>query len=116
MKRRSFLISAIAGMAGVALLGCAVSGGGPPAGGLSPAPPRAVVWDPAPLLFQAGRISTFDLSATLPPGIRRGGVFGLAPNSNPLPSGLTLAPSGILSASGPPVSFTSNVIFTYEEP
>jgi hypothetical protein len=116
MMRRKFVISAIASVASFALLGCVVTGGGSSTDALPSPQSAAVVWDPAPLLFMAGRISTYDLSKTLPPGIARGGVFGLAPNSSPLPPGLTLSPDGILSASGPPVSVTSNVIFTYREP
>jgi len=114
MKRRNLLISALASAASIDLLGCAASRGG---GGEARSPTTgAVVWNPAPLLFLAGKSSSIDLSMTLPAAIRRGGVFGLAAHSNPLPSHLKLSPSGILSADGPPVSVTSNVIFTYREP
>jgi len=117
MQRRKFLISAVAGAASVQLAGCGGSGGGGSFGEAPPsALPGAVVWDPAPLLFLAGSFSSIDLTLTLPAGIRRGGIFGLAPNSDPLPPQLTLSPSGVLSSSGPPVSFTSNVVFTYQEP
>jgi hypothetical protein len=64
-------------------------------------------------MFLAG--SSTDLSATLPADVCRGGVFGLAANSSPLPPQLTLLPSGILSSTGPPVD-TSNVVFSYREP
>jgi hypothetical protein len=114
MKRRDFLISALASAASVELPGCAGSVGG--AGEARSPATGAVVWNPAPLLFLAGSFSSIDLSMTLPAGIRRGGVFGLAAHSSPLPSHLKLSPSGILSADGPPVSVTSNVIFTYQEP
>jgi hypothetical protein len=84
MKRRKFLISAI-GAASVELLGCEGSLGG--GRGLSAGVPRqtalpgAVVWDPSPLLFLAGRFSSIDLSLTLPPGDRRGGVFSWPPTA-----------------------------------
>jgi hypothetical protein len=118
MKRRKFLISAIASAASVELLGCGGSGGGGsfPSGDAPPALPGAVIWNPAPLVFAEGSFASIDLSLTLPARVRRGGVFGVAANSSPLPSQLTLSPSGILSANGPPLSVTSNVIFTYEEP
>jgi hypothetical protein len=124
MKRRKFLVSTLASAASVPGLGCSHGGsgaGGPPAAQATApatalAAQSATVWKPPPIVFPAGGDSSIDLALTLPAGVRRGGTFGLAPHSAPLPPQVTLSPKGILRASGAPVSLTENVIFTYQEP
>jgi hypothetical protein len=117
MERRTFLLTASFSCLQVGTLGCGGSSGdGPvatPAPSL-PAPP--VSWNPSPLLFIAGSNGSVDLASTLPAGVLRGGTFGLATNSSPLPPRLSLAPNGILSASAPVVGSAANIIFTYAEP
>jgi len=128
MERRQFLISAVASAASVGLPGCGGSGGesgiaggvGSEVGGsadrASCTVHDAIDWNFAQLLlFLAGSPASTDLSATLPPEVCRGGVFGLAANSSPLPPQLTLTPGGILYSAGPPVD-VSNVVFSYQEP
>lgn len=112
MKRRKFIVSAAAA-AGVELLGCGGSGSG---SDVLAAPAAPVVWDPRPLLFLAESFSSIDLSQTLPVGVRRGGVFGIAAGSGPLPAQLSLSPGGLLLASGAQVGTTSGIVFTYQEP
>lgn len=57
--------------------------------------------------------ATFDLSATLPAGVNRGGVFEVDPSGAPLPSGVTLAPGGQLFVSGTATGGTAGVVFRY---
>jgi hypothetical protein len=52
----------------------------------------------------------------LPAGVRRGGVFGLAPTSIPLPAGVTLSPSGMLRVVNAMPGVTNNIVFSYSEP
>jgi hypothetical protein len=66
--------------------------------------------------FIVDRGGSFDLSTTLPDGIARGGTFGVSSSGRALPAGVTLSPSGILSAVNPVVGETSGVIFTYTLP
>lgn len=115
MKRRSLLLGAT-GFSGLALLGCGGSGA-------STASPPALlsaaddVWDVSPWMwFIAGQTRVIDLNQTLPPDVVRGGSFGLASGSSPLPPGFSLLPSGVLTAVNPTVSQTPNVQFTYAEP
>jgi hypothetical protein len=90
--------------------------GQPPAPGPTPAPPPAG-WSVSPTpYFLAGTGSTFDLSTTLPPGVRKGGTFGIASNGAPLPAGMSLAPTGLLSVGTAGAGRTDGVIFTYAEP
>jgi hypothetical protein len=114
-----------------ALLGCGIGNNDDlPLGGLanlmptapdpppdSPPLPTSAVWDPSPWLVISSIASTvtIDMSITLPAGVRRGGIFGLAANSSALPEGATLSRAGILSVANSKVS-TSNLIFTYSEP
>ncbi|MCX8005115.1 MAG: hypothetical protein N2688_09185, partial [Burkholderiaceae bacterium] len=60
--------------------------------------------------------TTYDLSATLPAGVVRGGTFGVDPSGARLPDGMTLSPAGILSLGSATVGQTTGVIFTYTEP
>ncbi|MCS6945905.1 MAG: hypothetical protein RMK97_10930 [Sutterellaceae bacterium] len=84
----------------------------------SPPPPAAShawVINPWPY-FVIGQVTTYDLAATLPPGVARGGTFGVDPNGERLPEGMTLSPAGILSLGSATVGQTTGVIFTYTEP
>ncbi len=115
MKRRSLLLG-VTGFGGLTLLGC--GGSGAP----SPSAPAALnaaadVWDLSPWMwFIAGQNRVIDLSLTLPADVVRGGAFGLASGSTPLPPGFTLMPSGLLTVVNPAVGQTMNVQFTYAEP
>jgi hypothetical protein len=115
MRRRELLVSAIAAAAGAELLGCC-GGNGDSASGAPPTLAGPVVWDPGPLLFVAGSFASIDLSQTLPVGMRRGGVFGLAAGSSPLPAQLSLSADGFLLAAGASVISTANLVFSYQEP
>jgi hypothetical protein len=57
-----------------------------------------------------------DLALTLPSGVARGGVFSLAPSSQPLPFGVLLASNGLLTVSNPAAGLTEGVVFSYSEP
>lgn len=83
----------------------------------SPSPAPSGTWDPSPSLsFPAGTTATIDLGATLPPGVRRGGIFSLAPTSVALPPGVTLSANGALTVTSPSPGVTSNIVFAYSEP
>jgi outer membrane biosynthesis protein TonB len=84
----------------------------PPSAGPAPAP----TWSFVPPSFTPGGITTFDLATTLPDGIAHGGTFSVDPQGEALPSGMSLAPSGILSAGSAKQSQTVGVIFRYAEP
>jgi hypothetical protein len=66
--------------------------------------------------FLVGSGATFDLAATLPSGIRRGGVFGVSSAGAFLPAGMTLTAAGILSVGSATVGSVVGVVFTYAEP
>jgi hypothetical protein len=68
------------------------------------------------LTFVAGSAATFDLSATLPDGVVRGGTFGVSPSGVALPAGMVLAATGELSVGTAAPTEISGVIFTYVEP
>jgi chitodextrinase len=75
-----------------------------------------VAWqlDPPPVLFAGG--SAFDLSKTLPSNVIRGGTFSLDASSAPLPSGVTLTATGLLSATASSTGSFEAVVFSYSEP
>ena len=56
------------------------------------------------------------MSATLPSGVVKGGVFGVSSNGAALPNGVTLSPAGILSIGSATATEVVGVIFTYQEP
>jgi hypothetical protein len=66
--------------------------------------------------FIAGQSRTIDLAVTLPAEAIRGGVFNLASGSAALPSGFSLTPNGLLTATNPAAGQTANIIFAYKEP
>jgi hypothetical protein len=75
------------------------------------------VWDPSPWLsFPSGSTATLDLNVTLPAGVRRGGVYGLAPTSRALPAGVTLTSSGLLRVVNATPGTTNGIVFSYSEP
>jgi hypothetical protein len=115
MKRRSLLLGAT-GFSGLTLFGCGGSDAPTPS---APAllSATADVWDLSPWMwFIEGQSRVIDLSLTLPPDVVRGGAFGLASGSAPLPPGFTLQPSGLLTVANPTIGQTANVQFTYAEP
>ena len=63
-----------------------------------------------------GTGSAFDLSTTLPAGVRRGGIFGISAGGGRLPAGMTLSPTGYLTVGNAMAGRTDGVIFTYAEP
>ena len=73
-------------------------------------------WPVPELSFVEGSGSTFDLASTLPVGVEPGGTFALEASSAPLPSGMTLAPTGILSVGMASAGSVSGVVFAYTEP
>lgn len=76
----------------------------------------ALEWDPGVLWLVAGDTAVIDLSKTLPVGIARGGTFSIDPSGQPLPTGVTLTPSGQLSGGGASMRSMTDVVFVYSEP
>jgi hypothetical protein len=58
----------------------------------------------------------FDLAATLPPDVARGGFFGVSASGAALPSGMILSANGILSMGSATPGRAVGVVFTYTEP
>lgn len=89
-----------------------------PAPAPSPSPsPSAQDWSVSPTpYFLAGTGGTFDLNSTLPAGVRKGGIFAIDPKGAPLPAGMVLSASGILSVGSAAAGRADGVIFTYAEP
>jgi hypothetical protein len=52
----------------------------------------------------------------LPTTVKPGGTFAIAPTGVPLPTGMTLTPDGVLTATGATIGSTSGVVFSYAEP
>ena len=74
-------------------------------------------WDVVPsrsLSLSPG--ATFSLAATLPPSVAPGGVFDVDPSGTPLPTGMTLQPSGLLTVSSSATGGTAGVVFRYTPP
>jgi hypothetical protein len=82
----------------------------------APAPPTAQDWSVNLPVFLVGSGASFDLSATLPSGVTKGGTFSLAPNSAPLPAGMTLSTAGILSVGTAVSGQTAGLMFAYAAP
>lgn len=60
---------------------------------------------------------TFDLAATLPSGVARGGAFSIDPSGAPLPSGIRLDRTGLLSADRASIGVSAaGVVFRYSPP
>ena len=93
------------------LTGC--GGGGSensPSDGSAVAP---AVWNVPAIDLGQGAASTFNLASTLPSEITRGGVFAVDESGSTLPAGVSLSPTGILSASSQMTESVSGVIFSY---
>ncbi|MGZ8274565.1 MAG: hypothetical protein ACXWUM_11685 [Burkholderiaceae bacterium] len=79
--------------------------------------PKVATWDVAPtraIAIPPG--ATFDIAATLPPTITPGGVFDVDPSGAPLPAGITLDRTGVLTVSSSAVGGTAGVVFRYTPP
>jgi hypothetical protein len=121
MMKRRLLVLGAAGFSGLSfgslsLFGC---GGSSAPATTAPALMNATadVWDLSHWMwFVAGQSRVIDLSQTLPPDVVRGGAFGLASGSAPLPPGFLLQTSGLLTVVDPAIGQTANVQFTYAEP
>jgi hypothetical protein len=115
MKRKEFLkcllVSAVAG-----LVGCGGGSGGASSSGSAAgaASTSSQTWNVTPTLSIAmASGGTFDLAATLPSGVAAGGTFSVDPSGSPLPAGMTLSPSGILTVGTAVAGQVSGVIFSY---
>lgn len=112
--RRHLLKRGLA-VAVVTLTGC---GGGSDASspvGTTPSPPPvAETWNPSVPPLLVGTNSSFNLSATLPAGVARGGRFGLDASGASLPPGMTLSAAGVLSVGSAAIGTVTGVVFTYE--
>ena len=93
-----------------------------PATTSSTAPPPSAApapnWDLSRALYVvANGSSSFDLSATLPAGVTKGGTFSVDGSGTALPAGLTLSATGVLLAAvGAPAGNIAGVVFSYNEP
>jgi hypothetical protein len=70
----------------------------------------------SPPVLVPGTNPSFDLAATLPAAIRRGGIFSVDPRGAALPSGMSLSTAGLLSVGSATAGTTVGVIFAYSEP
>lgn len=86
------------------------------ANGPPPVAPSSSAWNPSvpPLLVKSS--ASFDLAATLPLGVIKGGKFAIDASGAALPVGMLLTSAGILSVGTAAVGTVSGVIFTYETP
>lgn len=92
----------------------------PGAGGGTPttpptATPSTAPWIPNPSFVQGSQLP-FDLAATLPTDVARGGVFSVDPAGAPLPAGMTMTANGLLFAGAANVGTSAGVVFRYTEP
>ena len=77
-------------------------------------PSTRVAWTPRIPALPVG--GSFHLAATLPPIVPRGGRFGIDSSGAPLPAGVNLSESGILSAGTARTGKVVGVVFTYDTP
>ena len=105
----------MAGESGIGLIGC---GGGGSGSDASPAAGSQDSWAIAPLTLSIGDAAiVYQLSATLPPDVRRGGTFAVDPTGKPLPAGVALSSDGVLSLTSAAVpGGAAGVVFSYVEP
>ncbi len=82
----------------------------------SAAEPASAGWVVNPPSFAVGSGATFNLVATLPASVARGGTFGVSNAGAKLPNGMGLTPAGILSAGTATVGSVTGVVFTYSSP
>jgi hypothetical protein len=118
MDRRNFLLTTLSAVGAAGLSACGGGGGSSaeqPTSQRTTAPTAS--WDVAPVLVAGVPQAIFDLNASLPASVRRGGRFSVSPTGAQLPLGVTLSPAGALSAtSDASVGVTEGIIFAYEEP
>lgn len=82
-----------------------------------PAPSAPAPWSVSPSpYFLSGTGMTFDLTSTLPNGVKRGGIFGVSAQGAPLPNGMALSATGLLSVGSASAGRVDGVVFTYAEP
>jgi hypothetical protein len=74
------------------------------------------VWTNGALTFWVGVVTTWDLASNLPDDVIKGGIFGVSQTGAPLPPGMILAPSGLLSLGTAMLGRADGVVFTYTEP
>jgi hypothetical protein len=113
------LLAACGGGGGGGAAGSGIETSPPVTAGGSPVQPSAPTpsWSVPPTigLVADGQYS-FDLSITLPSGVKLGGTFSVDPSGAALPTGVTLSSKGILSASsGAALDAVSGIVFAYSE-
>jgi hypothetical protein len=131
VKRRSLLFAVAMLATGAGACGSGSDGGAPPPNptpGPTPAPNPTPTPPPPPgapdawsvdtvALIPGTALAIFDLSATLPADVKRGGTFAVDPRGAPLLPGVTLTPAGMLSVSASAsAGSTAGVVFSYAEP
>ncbi|HUL68225.1 MAG TPA: hypothetical protein VLW55_26755 [Burkholderiaceae bacterium] len=108
MKRRAVLLSAAALGAGKVVAAATEP---------TKAEDRPTPWVVRPQLTARKPAVVWDLSASLPPGVKRGGRFYVDPSGASLPPGVRLSPQGILSVTDEArAGSTEGVVFGYTEP
>jgi hypothetical protein len=119
MDRRNFLLaSALSTVGAAGLSACGGSGeSGAERNSSSAALLSGPTWDVAPVLVAGAPQVVFDLNATLPAGVRNGGQFSVSPSGTPLPGGVVLSSTGVLSVtSAATPGVTQGIVFVYAEP
>ena len=105
-------------MAGESTVGLIACGGGGGSGGQGSPTESQDTWAIAPLTLSIGDATiVYQLSATLPPNVKRGGTFGVDPSGNPLPTGVSLSSDGVLALNKQAApGGAAGVVFSYVEP
>lgn len=117
MARRRYLASMFAAVA----LPSALSSWGSGAAASESAPPPEPApdaWNLASMwVATVGRMTTWALSASLPPGVPLGGRFEVSTSGAALPAGVTLSIDGVLTVSpDSPIGQTSGIVLSYTTP
>lgn len=114
--RRRFLLGGLV-VAGTALTGCGGSDDSSPVvNSPAPSPSAPATWTPNVPALTANSGATFDLSASLPSGVTRGGTFSIDPSGARLPAGMSLSSSGVIAVGTAALGTVTGVIFTYDAP
>jgi hypothetical protein len=105
----------MASESGIGLIGCGGGGSGSESSSVGDSPDS---WTIAPLALSIGDTAiVYQLSATLPPNVSRGGTFAVDPSGKPLPAGVALSSDGVLSLTSAAVpGGTAGIVFSYAEP
>jgi hypothetical protein len=107
-RRRRLVTGVCAGLFAV-LSGCGGAAGDDPAANAN--------WDVAPARsLSLARGTSFNLAETLPADVMRGGVFDVDPGGSPLPVGVVLLPSGLLTVGPSATGSAAGVVFRYTPP